>query len=146
MKTLYLSDTSSNIVVDTEENTVGTLPTVDRYDIRSIYYVEDPMHVVYQSGETKEEIDAKKGDVLIMFYNNDYNKNILTTVKSKQWSNNIKNRIKLEQKEREAWAARKAQSDLCGCDCAECKCSCCDTDIPEADPKPATKKTKKSKK
>lgn len=126
MKTLYLTQSSANIFVDPEENTVGSLTTEDRYDIRSIYYMEEPMHVVYESGERKEEIDAKKGDILLVFYNNKYNKYILDTIKSKQWSANIKNRRKMEQKAKEEWAAKQAAKesteDIPCCDCAECKC------------------------
>ena len=66
MKTLYLTDSSSNIVVDTETNEASVLNTdVDRYQIRSIYYIDEPMHVVYQSGENKEELNVKKGDILL---------------------------------------------------------------------------------
>ncbi|WP_279148485.1 hypothetical protein [Segatella bryantii] len=126
MKTLYLTQSSANIFVDPEENTVGSLTTEDRYDIRSIYYMEEPMHVVYESGERKEEIDAKKGDILLVFYNNKFNKYILDTIKSKQWSANIKNRRKMEQKAKEEWAAKQAAKeateDIPCCDCAECKC------------------------
>jgi len=68
------------------------------------------MHVVYQSGENKEELNAKKGDILIQFYNNRYNKYILDTLRTKQWAANIKNRRTLEQKEKEEWA--KKQQDL----------------------------------
>lgn len=126
MKTLYLTQSSANIFVDPEENTVGSLTTEDRYDIRAVYYMEEPMHVVYESGERKEEIDAKKGDILLVFYNNKFNKYILDTIKSKQWSANIKNRRKMEQKAKEEWAAKQAAKeateDIPCCDCAECKC------------------------
>ena len=111
MKTLYLTDSSSNIVVDTETNEASVLHTdIDHYQIRSIYYIDEPMHVVYQSGENKEELNAKKGDILIQFYNNRYNKYILDTLRTKQWAANIKNRRTLEQKEKEEWA--KKQQDL----------------------------------
>ena len=122
MKTLYLTQGSANIFVDPEDNTVGSLTTEDRYDIRSIYYMEEPMHVVYEAGERKEEIDAKKGDILLVFYNSKYNKYILDTVKSKQWSANIKNRHKMEQKAKEEWAAKQATGDTpeC-CDCKTCE-------------------------
>ena len=119
MKTLYLTQSSANIFVDPEENTVGSLTTEDRYDIRSIYYMEEPMHVVYEAGERKEEIDAKKGDILLVFYNNKYNKYILDTIKSKQWSTNIKNRRKMEQKVKEEWAAKQAVGETPCCDCCE---------------------------
>ena len=124
MKTLYLTQSSANIFVDPEENTVGSLTTEDRYDIRAIYYMEEPMHVVYEAGERKEEIDAKKGDILLVFYSNKYNKYILDTIKSKQWSANIKNRHKMEQKVKEEWAAKQAAGERPCCDCCdECKCA-----------------------
>lgn len=111
MKTLYLTDSSSNIVVDTETNEASVLNTdVDRYQIRSIYYIDEPMHVVYQSGEIKEELNVKKGDILIQFYNNRYKKYILDAIRTKQWAANIKNKRMMEQKEKEEWA--KKQEDL----------------------------------
>lgn len=119
MKTLYLTQSSANIFVDPEENTVGSLNTEDRYDIRAIYYMEEPMHVVYEAGERKEEIDAKKGDILLVFYSSKYNKYILDTVKSKKWSANIKNRHETEQKVKEEWAAKQAAGETPFCDCCE---------------------------
>ena len=145
MKTLYLTDCSSNIVVDKDTDFVGTLPTEDRYDIRSIYYIEEPMHVVYNFGEYKEEIDARKGDILLLFYSNRFNKYHLDTIKSKQWSTNIKNRHAIEQKEKEEWAVKNAnQCDCCGC------CDVCEEAAPLPEAKPAPKdswnKLKKAKK
>lgn len=126
MKTLYLTGGSANIWVDPETDEVGKLDTEDRYDIRSIYYIEEPMHVVYQCGEKKEEIDAKKGEMLLVFYDNKYNKYVLDTIRTKQWVANIKNRRKLEQKEKEEWAKKEAE---CGCNgpipcCDSCDASC----------------------
>lgn len=108
MKTLYLTQSSENIVVDPETDFVGKLQADDRYAIRSVYYIEEPMHVVYQAGECKEELDAKKGDILIVFYSSKYNKYNIDTIKTKQWSANIKNRRKIEQQEKEEWAKRNA--------------------------------------
>ena len=108
MKTLYLTDSSTNIAVDTETNEVSKLLPIDRYQIRNVYYMDEPMHVLYQSGEYKEEIDAKKGDILLVFYKDKYNKYILDTIRTKQWSANIKNKIKEEQREKEEWAKNNA--------------------------------------
>lgn len=108
MKTLYLTQSSENIVVDPEIDFVGKLQSEDRYAIRSVYYMEEPMHVVYQAGECKEELDAKKGDILVVFYSSKYNKYNIDTIKTKQWSANIKNRQKIEQQEKEEWAKRNA--------------------------------------
>lgn len=128
MKTLYLTDNSNNIFFDKETDQVGSLVNEDRYDIRSIYYIEEPMHVVYQSGEVKEEIDAKKGEILILFFNNRFNKYHLDTIRTKQWVANIKNRRTIEQKEKEEWAARNA-SNTC-----DCKCECPTEATPFGDP------------
>ena len=144
MKTLYLTDSSTNIWVDAENEEVGTLYSEDRYDIRTIYYIEEPMHVIYQSGNDKEEIDAKKGDILIVFYNNRYNKYILDTIRTKQWATNIKNRRKIEQIEKEEWAS-KNNCDKCDAKCENC--CCCDpaeaTTAPVMEKEPASKKLKK---
>lgn len=123
MKTLYLTDSSANIALDPETNTVCSIPTEDRYDIRNIYYAEEPMHVVYNSGECHEEADVKKGEIILLFYNNSANKYHLDTIRSKQWAANIKNRRAIEQKEKEEWAARNA--NILSDPVAECK-SCCD--------------------
>ena len=126
MKTLYLTASSANIAVDTETNEVTRLDNVDRYDIRQVFYMEEPMHVVYEYGERHEEIDAKKGDIVFVFYDNKFAKHILTSVKCKVWIDNIKNRRKMEQKAKEEWAAKQAAGEAIGdipcCDSAECEC------------------------
>ena len=124
MKTLYLTNSSANIAIDPEENTAQHIESEDRYDIRNIYYAEEPMHVIYSgtnSGEPfKEEIDVKKGDIILVFYTNRFNKKLLATIKSKEWVANIKNRHKIEQKEKEEYALRQANGEIPTCDC------CCD--------------------
>ena len=79
------------------------------------------MRVVYQYGEDKEEINAKKGDILILFYNNRYNKYVLDTIHTKQWAANIKNRRKIEQKEKEEWAAKNLDSVVTATNCDKCE-------------------------
>jgi hypothetical protein len=123
MKTLYLTSSSANIWVDPETDEVGRLNCEDRYDIRNVYYIEEPMHVVYQCGEKREEIDAKKGEILLVFYDNKYNKFVLDTIRTKQWVANIENRRKMEQKEKEEWAAKQANECNKACDC--CDATCC---------------------
>jgi hypothetical protein len=82
------------------------------------------MHVIYSgtnNGEPfKEEIDVKKGDIILVFYTNRFNKKLLATIKSKEWVANIKNRHKIEQKEKEEYALRQANGEIPTCDC------CCD--------------------
>lgn len=130
----------SNIVVDKDTDFVGIIPTEDRYDIRAIYYMDEPMHVVYNSGECTEEIDARKGDILLLFYSNRFNKYHLDTIRSKQWATNIKNRHAIEQKEKEEWAARNANDPTCDCE------ACCNVKTAEPVKEELVKKIKKAKK
>ena len=146
MKTLYLTDSSANIAVDVETGSVSSLPSEDRYDIRNIYYAEEPMHVVYDSAEYHEEADVKKGEIILLFYNNRANKYHLDTIRSKQWAANIKNRRDIEQKEKEAWAARNANGPVCDCEACCNVCACCDAKTAEPVKEEPVKKTKKSKK
>lgn len=143
MKTLYLTQSSDNIVVDPVEDFVGKLNREDNYMIRSVYYIEEPMHVVYQYGEEKEEIDAKKGDILLVFYSDRFNLYHLDTIKTKQWAANIRNRHKLEQAEKEKWAEEKKQNvgTESGPCCCDCDCACPDLRPTE----PAIKAEKKNK-
>jgi hypothetical protein len=129
MKTLYLTNSSANIAVDTDNNSVSTVEPEDRYELRNIFYIDEPTHVVFngtfKGDEVSEEVDAKKGDIVLQFYNNRFNKHILAVVKNKQWAANIKNKRDIVQKETEEWAA-KNNLDVCT-DCAPCdaeiKCS-----------------------
>lgn len=122
MKTLYLTSSSANIWVDTESGETGSLDQIDRYDIRNTYLIEEPMHVVYQSGETREEMDVKKGDILCTFYTRDAFKNRLGIIKSKEWKANVEAYRKAEQKAKEEWAKKHAEE---GCPTAPC-CEDCD--------------------
>ena len=118
MKTLYLTQSSDNIVVDPETDFVGRLHQEDRYSIRGVYYIEEPTHVVYQFGEEKEEIDARKGDILLLFYSDRFNVYHLDTIRTKQWAANIRNRRKIEQQEKEEWAKKQSETP-CDCKCCE---------------------------
>lgn len=158
MKTLYLTDSCANIIVDKDNDTVSRLGSQDRYDVRDVYYIDEPMHVVYEYAGHKEELDVRKGDILLRFYNSKYNKYMIDSIRTKQWAANIRQRREMEQKEKEEWAARNA--DKC-CEC--CEDCCCDNPEPFMDdltPTPAVeektslgskikklvKKVKKSKK
>jgi hypothetical protein len=144
MKTLYLTNSSANITVDTDTNKVSKLDCADRYDIQNLFLVEEPIHIVYECGETHVEKDAKKGDIVVCFYSNEYFKDPVSIIKSKEWAKGIKNRREAEQKAKEEWAKKNAGNEEPCCDC------CCCADLtPATEPvkkEPATKKVKKSKK
>ena len=146
MKTLYLTNSTANIIVDTDTNKVSKLEYADRYDIQNLFLVEEPIHIVYECGETHVEKDAKKGDIIVCFYSNEYFKDPVSIIKSKEWAKGIKNRREAEQKAKEEWAKKNAGNEEPCCDCA-----CCDCVAPAPATEPvkkeaATKKTKKAKK
>lgn len=147
MKTLYLTQGYSNICIDSETETAKVIDYIPSYEINRIYYIDEPMHVIYSCGETKVERDVKKGDIVITFDHNQFAKETpLTVIKSKEWNKIIKNRRDAEQKAKEEWYEKQCNESSC-CDCACCSCA----DItPATEPvkmeQTATKKTKKSKK
>lgn len=129
MKTLYLTDSCANIVVDKDNDTVSKLPAEDSYNIRDVYYIDEPMHVIYEYAGHREELNVRKGDILLRFYNSRYNKYMIDSIHTKQWAANIRQRREMEQKEKEEWAARNEGGPCCDC------CKCCD--IPDACPESA---------
>jgi len=142
MKTLYLTNGGyANICIDSETETAEMIDYVPSYDINRIYYIDEPMHVIYSCGETKAERDVKKGDIVITFDRSQFAKETpFTVIKSKEWNKIIKNRRDAEQKAKEEWAENKCNDCPC-CESTGCNCA----DVAPAT-KMATKKTKKSKK
>ena len=142
MNTLYLTNGYSNICIDPETNTGEVLDYVPTYDINRIYYIDEPMHIIYTCGETRAERDVKKGDIVITFdRNNNTKETPFTVIKSKEWNKVIKNRREAEQKAKEEWAKKNADNEMPCCDC----CCGCDA-IPETPVKVVEKNVKKTKK
>lgn len=112
MKTLYLTSNSSSTTIDPEANEVDNYEdhSASRWDISQIFYIDEPMHVVYGAGTKHEEIDVKKGDILIKFQGNKYIKKNLVVVKSKDWFANIKFKNEAIQAEKEEWATRQCEN------------------------------------
>lgn len=146
MKTLYLTNSTANIIVDADTNKVSKLEYADRYDIQNLFLVEEPMHIVYECGETHVEKDAKKGDIIVCFYSNEYFKDPVSIIKSKEWAKGIKNRREAEQKAKEEWAKKNADNTMSCCDCTCCDCADLTPATESVKKEAATKKTKKSKK
>lgn len=73
------------------------------------------MHVVYNEGTYHKDFDAEAGDIIITFYDSNFD-NKIVLIKNKDWSENLKKRIEDNQREKEAWASSK---NLNCCDKAE---------------------------
>ena len=123
MKTLYINQ-SCNIVVDTENNEVSRLEG-QRESISRIYMANEPMHVVFGSGEYSRELDVKKDDLIVVFYDGAF-KNRIIAVKSKDWVANLKDYNKREEEAKLEWAKAQAEKDAapCGDKCVD-ECTNC---------------------
>ena len=108
MKTLYLTSNGANICIDDEQNTAEWIST-ERESIQRIYLAKEPMHIVYNAGEYKRELDVEENDLIITFYTDDFENRIIS-VKSEDWVNNLKN-----------WRAKEADAKL-----SACEIHCCD--------------------
>lgn len=103
---------TGNVAFDPETDEVIGLES-ERESISRIYLAKEPMHVVYQIGETHKEFDVKKDDIIIKFYERTF-ENPVVVVKSKDWVKNLKKYNEQQQKIAEEWAKEKAAS--AGCD------------------------------
>lgn len=112
MKTLYIT-TGANIIVDDEAKTADKLET-QRSAINNIYLAEEPMHVVYGSGEYQRETDVEKDDLIISFYSRDF-KHKMIVVKNQEWVENLVEYNKKQQEEKERWAASKDCTETISC-------------------------------
>lgn len=121
MKTLYLTNSCTNIAVDKATDEVTRVDPEGRYGIRDIYYITEPMHVVYGYHDKHDEIDVNPGDILIQFYDESSNKHILAVANSELWTENILYRQELMKKEREQKEILKTPHEDECCDTA-CPC------------------------
>jgi CO dehydrogenase/acetyl-CoA synthase alpha subunit len=116
MKTLYLTYSGSICINDNMEP--EPIPTKIE-SIRSIYLITEPTKIIYADGDKVEELYAEADDIVIMFYRNDF-KHQIVVAKSAQWVENIKDYDEKEQKRKEEWAAKQADSPCCG----DCEFNC----------------------
>lgn len=112
MKTMYINN-GINMTVDTETNEISSVPSA-REAIQRIYVAPEPMHVIYKSGKRKEEADVDKNDVIVTFYTDEFEKQMIV-VKSEEWTKNITAYEKRQQEAKEKWAAEHAEEcESCG--------------------------------
>lgn len=111
MKTMFIRE-GMNMTLDLDTKEIGIVPTA-RESIQRLYVAPEPMHVIYQSGQRREEADVETDDIIVTFYTDDFDKRMVV-VKSKEWAENIK-----------AYENRQQECVKCG-DCDACE-SCCKT-------------------
>lgn len=117
MKTMYIRE-GVNMTVDTDTNEIGSIPSA-REAIQRIYVCPEAMHVVYQSGQRREEADVEKNDIIVTFYTDEFDKRMIV-LKSAEW---VELLDAYEKKQKEA-REKLAENSGCGC-CESNECKSC---------------------
>ena len=112
MKKFIITDNGS-VGIDTENENIFSLDT-QREAISRIFMAQEPMTITVKKYDKEYELSAKKDDLIISFYDNDFDYPVII-VKSKDWVKNLKNYEKNLQKRKEEWAKNKCEE----CDCCE---------------------------
>lgn len=112
MKTTYITNTGK---VTLDENNVPMPFDSSRNGIDYVYMVNEDQKIVYKRGNANVELEAKAGDIIVAFYENQF-PNRAIVISSKEWAENIKAYEEYDQKRKEEWAAKKCDV----CECPEC--------------------------
>lgn len=107
MNTLFFTDTGSVMLNDNNEPV--NIPS-DRESISRIYKLNEDTKIVYMRGTDKIELEGKAGQILVLFYAQEY-KNKAVIVDSEKWAENIDDWRKEEQRKKEEWAKTKSALD-----------------------------------
>ena len=117
MKTMFIKE-GTNMTVNLETNEISSIPSA-REAIQRIYVAPEPMHVIYQSGQHREEADVEKDDVIVTFYTDEFDKRMIV-VKSEEWIKNLEGYEKrMEEARSKAEASLKDKIS-----CEKCE-NCC---------------------
>jgi len=100
------------MTVDSETNEIGSVSSA-REAIQRIYVAPEAMHVIYQSGNRKEEADVEPNDVIVTFYTDEFDKRMIV-VKSEEWTKNIEAYNKRMEEARVADCKGACAGDCCG--------------------------------
>ena len=118
MNTLYISRTG-RIMLD--ENNSPKPFDRSRGSIDDVFFIKEDTKIVFERGETKTELEAKAGDIVVTFYEEQFPNRVIV-VDSKQWKENLEAYETYEQKMKEEWAKK---NDAPCCDCCENCCKSC---------------------
>lgn len=121
MKTLYFTQTGQ-LIFDDESKVAEPIEST-REGISRVYLMKEPMNIVYNRSGKQCIVSADKDDIVIIFYEDKFEHPVVVA-KSAEWTENIQKYEELLQKEKEEWAAKKANGD-----CPRC-CDCCEACSP----------------
>lgn len=90
MKSIHIiSNVRDAVIVDHSTNTVKGLKAI-RSDIDRIYSAPEDMQICYTNNNNdRVTLEAKKGDIIVTFYDYDYIVNKVVVVKNTRWKENL---------------------------------------------------------
>ena len=90
MKSIHIiSNVRDAVIVDHSTNTVKGLKPI-RSDIDRIYSAPEDMQICYTNNNNERvTLEAKKGDIIVTFYDYDYIVNKVIVVKNTKWKENL---------------------------------------------------------
>ena len=113
------------IIVDTDTAEAKAINRSVR-GIDDIYVIPEDAHIEWESRlfpDKTIEVDAKKNDILVTFYDRDLGTDFLI-VKSEDWLKAINNAKEADQKRKEEWAAKQKESAHVNVACEDCGDNC----------------------
>lgn len=90
MKSIHIvKDVRDAVIVDHSTNTVKGLKSIYS-DIDRIYSAPEDMQICYTNNNNERvTLEAKKGDIIVTFYDYDYIVNKVVVVKNTKWKENL---------------------------------------------------------
>ena len=114
------------IIVDTDIAEVKAINRSAR-GIDDIYVIPEDAHIEWKSKFSPDktiEVDAKKNDILVTFYDKDLGTDFVI-IKSEDWLKCLNNAASIDQKRKEEWAAKQKENKSVDLDCGYVCCKSC---------------------
>lgn len=128
MKSIHIvKDVRDAVIVDHSTNTVKGLKSI-RSDIDRIYSAPEDMQICYTNNNNERvTLEAKKGDIIVTFYDYDYIVNKVVVVKNTRWKENLISKQCDEENQQNKlikMSFLRSRRDICE-DCDECEIPDC---------------------
>lgn len=128
MKSIHIvSNVRDAVIVDHSTNTVKGLKPI-RSDIDRIYSAPEDMQICYTNNNNERvTLEAKKGDIIVTFYDYDYIVNKVVVVKNTKWKENLISKQCNEENQQNKLVKMsflRSGRDICE-NCDECETTDC---------------------
>ena len=108
---------SGRVMLDDNNNPSSV--SRSRNSIEDVYLIKEDTKVIFKRGEHEYEVEAKAGNIVIVFYEKEF-PNKMIVVDNEQWKENLETYEAWEQKQKEEWAAKKINNDPTCDSCENC--------------------------